>query len=562
MNNRGTFHAFLLIAIVQLLMIFSSAVGCQAKTTDDSTDDVVDPNIILQLDRRIDWKPGIAGGIPSYLVAINVRNAPYNARGDGIADDTAALRLAIANCPNGSAIYLPAGTYRLTSQIDVVFKSIVLRGDGPDKTRLRSSATGGEAISIMGESGPVQTTRVSSGYTKGSTSLTVAGTSGLAVGDYVLVSQTNDPAVCEGLRDYMEDSIAQMVRITAISGNTLTINKPLYYTYSASFSPKIEKYEMVEKAGVEDLYIERLSSNAGATIRFWSAANCWVKNVESYNAGSAHVTFRQGYGNVVRSSYFHHGFDYSGGSAYGVFLLGRNTDNLVEDNIFYHLRHAVTIEWGGCGNVVAYNYAARFFDESYPNTNWLMESIHTHGGAPYMNLFEGNISPNIVFDNALGSSRHNTAFRNHAERYSQGEAAPIQVNLNAVEVQKNNLYENIIGNVLCRPGDTGAYEVQSRDPGVYKLGCNQSDCSSPDPRVKSTLFRHGNFDYITGTTQWDPAITERTLPNSYYLASKPSFFGALPWPMIGSDLSPMVGDLPAKMRFEGRAVTQAPRKVD
>jgi hypothetical protein len=242
-------------------------------------------------------------------------------------------------------------------------------------------------------------------------------------------------------------------------------------------------------------------------------------------------------------------------------MLGRCTDNLIEDNIFYYLRHAVTIEWGGCGNVIAYNYAARFFDESYPNTNWLMESIHTHGGHPYMNLFEGNICPNIVFDNALGSSRHNTAFRNHAERYGQGEAAPIVVNLNAVEVQKNNLYENVIGNVLCRPGDTGTYEVLSREPGVWKIGCNQSDCSAPDPRAKATLLRHGNYDYVTGTTNWDPAIAERNLPNSYYLTSKPSFFGALPWPMIGPDLNPMVGDLPAKLRFEGKTVPQSTGKV-
>jgi hypothetical protein len=208
--------------------------------------------------------------------------------------------------------------------------------------------------------------------------------------------------------------------------------------------------------------------------------------------------------------------------------------------------------------VVGYNYAARFFDENHPNTNWLMESIHTHGGHPYLNLFEGNICPNIVFDNALGSSRFNTAFRNHAERYSEGEAVPISSNLNAVEVQKNNLYENIIGNVLCRPGDTGAYEVNSSAPGVYKLGCNQSNCDDHDPRVKQTIIRHGNYDYVTGETHWEPEIEDRNLPDSYYLTSKPDFFGALPWPMIGPDLDPMVGDLPAKLRFEGHPVPLYP----
>ncbi|MBP1661557.1 MAG: Dockerin type 1 [Candidatus Aminicenantes bacterium] len=552
------------------LILMASLVGCEPKAlpaNPEARSLAVDG--FLPESRRIDWKPGISGGIPNYPVGVNVRNAPYNAKGDGVTDDTAAIKQAIAGCPNGSAVYLPAGTYRLTSQLDILFKSIVLRGDGPDKTFLKSTSSD-QVIAISGEFGPISSTGLVSGYTKGSTTLTVSSVSGLAVGDYILVSQTNDPSVCENLMGYQYDVIAQMVKITAVSGNTLTVNRPLYYSYSASFAPKVEEYEMVEKAGVEDLHIEWLRPS-GSAIRLWAAANCWVKNVESYMAGSAHVTIRVGYGNVVRSSYFHHGLSYEGGAAYGVFLLGRNTDNLVEDNVFYHLRHAVTIEWGGCGNVVAYNYANRFYDESYPGTDWLMESIHTHGGHPYMNLFEGNVCPNIVFDNALGSSRHNTAFRNHADRKAQ---AAVQVNLNTVEVQMNNLYENVVGNVLCSPGDAGAYEVVSREAGVYKLGCNQSDCSAPDPRAKATLLRHGNFDYVTGTTHWDPAIAGRSLPNSLYLTSKPDYFGnslyltskpdyfgTLPWPMIGPDLSPMVGDLPAKMRFEGKTVPHAPEEL-
>ena len=529
-----------------LFICLASLVQCEAAPVPDPPDPpITDPD-----PRMIAWAPGIPGGIPAYPTAINVRNAPYGAKGDGISDDTGAIQRAIQACPARSAVYLPAGTYRLTSRISIDLKSIVLRGDGPDKTFLKSEVDAGDLISITGGAGPVGSTAISSGYSKGSTSLTVGSASGLKTGDYILVSQTNDPSVCEDMRPYQTRAVAQTVRITAVSGNRLTVNRPLYYTYGASFSPLAEKYLLIENAGVEDLHIERMISGGGANIFLGYAANCWIKNVESRNAGNSHVTVRQGYANVVRSSYFHHGHAYAGGAGYGVFLLGRCTDNLIEDNILYHLRHGVTLEWGGCGNVIAYNYATRFFDENYPDTPWLMQSIHTHGGHPYMNLIEGNICPNIVFDNALGSSRHNTAFRNHAERYGEG----VQANLNAVEVQRNNLYENIIGNVLCRPGDTGAYEVGSSAPGVYKLGCNQSDCGSPDPRAKETLLRHGNFDYVTGTTVWDPGIESRALPNSRYLTSKPSFFGALPWPMIGPDLDPMVGDLPAKMRFEGRPV--------
>jgi hypothetical protein len=116
--------------IVLLLLLVSRMVACEAK----SKEPPVDSSVILPVDRRIDWTPGMAGDIPTYPVAINVKNAPYNARGDGIADDTAALRQAITNCPTRSAVYLPAGTYRLTSPINIVSKSIVLRGDGPNRT--------------------------------------------------------------------------------------------------------------------------------------------------------------------------------------------------------------------------------------------------------------------------------------------------------------------------------------------------------------------------------------------------------------------------------------------
>src|SRR3990170_3628911 len=89
---------------------------------------------IIAPDRKINWSPGIVGGIPNYPVYVNVKNAPYNAKGDGVADDTSAIQKAIDDCPSGQTVYIPAGTYRLTAQLTILNKGIVLRGDGPDKT--------------------------------------------------------------------------------------------------------------------------------------------------------------------------------------------------------------------------------------------------------------------------------------------------------------------------------------------------------------------------------------------------------------------------------------------
>jgi hypothetical protein len=87
---------------------------------------------------------------------------------------------------------------------------------------------------------------------------------------------------------------------------------------------------------------------------------------------------------------------------------------------------------------------------------------------------------------------------------------------------------------------------------VYKLGY-PSDCGInevTDPQVAATILRHGNFDYVSNATVWDPGITVRDLPPSLYLDAAPAYFGSVPWPPIGSDVTPMVSDIPAKIRFD------------
>jgi hypothetical protein len=64
--------------------------------------------VIIPPDRRIEWQPGIPGGVPHYPFAVNVKDAPFSARGDGAADDTAAIQAAIKACPDGRAVHLPA----------------------------------------------------------------------------------------------------------------------------------------------------------------------------------------------------------------------------------------------------------------------------------------------------------------------------------------------------------------------------------------------------------------------------------------------------------------------
>lgn len=68
--------------------------------------------------------------------ALNLRE--FGAIGDGRADDTGALLravAAIAAAPSGGALYVPAGSYRLTREI-LLPRGITLFGDGPVTSRL------------------------------------------------------------------------------------------------------------------------------------------------------------------------------------------------------------------------------------------------------------------------------------------------------------------------------------------------------------------------------------------------------------------------------------------
>ncbi len=135
-------------------------------------------------------------------------------------------------------------------------------------------------------------------------------------------------------------------------------------------------------------------------------------------------------------------------------------------------------------------------------------------------------------------------------------------NIRAVGVDGFNREHNFVGNVLLQPGLVlngvrPVYESTSRAtlgaPAVYRIGAGS--LGGPiekfdDGTALRMLLRHGNFDYVTNTTVWDPKIATRELPPSLYLTAKPAFFGEELWPYVDPDRNPKVGVLPAKKRFD------------
>jgi len=490
-------------------------------------------------------------------------------------DSVATLNAQISNCTPGQVVQLQAGSYTLNSEI-LIAKGVTVRGAGAGNTILTCTASW--HCVQMGNFPPAPSAiNISDSPLKDATTISLVSTGGLAVNDYIVVDQLNDGVeeVNTNTTDSSEECragantrcLGQIVRIVAISGTTLTIDPSLHHAYASAQSPQAWKLTgMTTGAGLENLTITRTGFLGGGydNVKMIACSGCWVKGIQSNTPDWWHVEFDRTIRSEARDSYFNDGFNhFTGGQAYGVVANLFATDNLIENNIFRQLRHSMVTKNGSAGNVFGYNYSR----ECYQGSDWLAPDMHSHGSHNHMNLWEGNIACRAYGDNSHGSSSYNTLYRNAILRESFPSEFPNGVTQarRAVDIEIYSHYWNVVGNVLGKSGqiwdafDPGASRSSGSGRYVYTFGYfSDGDSTRDDAGIVTSTYRHGNFDYQSNTTIWDSATPDHTLPPSLYLTAKPAFFGALPWPPIGPDVSPVVATIPAKERYEGRIVPPGP----
>ena len=374
---------------------------------------------VISAARRVDWSvAGYPGDVPQPATYVDVTD--FGAANDGSSSTNTAISAAFSALGGEpGVVYFPAGTYLFTSTVSIP-AGVVLRGASSQSVTLNFDLNDAavNAFSVSGSSGSGYIA-VQSGYSKGSSTLTVADGSVFHAGDFGELHETNgswdtNPA------DWANYAVGQIVEITAVNGNTLTLARPLRITYEAGLNPEIRKLRPKRNVGVETLKIKRIDNPTGAgyNIGFAYAADCWVKGVESEYSAGAHVMINASTRIEVTGCYIHHAFGYdgSGTRGYGVTLNNHAGECLVSNNVFNHLRHAMMTKMGANGNVVAYNYSIdNYRSETFHD---LGGDVSLHGHYSYANLFEGNIVQTIMIDHYWGpSGPYNTFFRNRTELY-------------------------------------------------------------------------------------------------------------------------------------------------
>jgi len=524
--------------------------------------------------RRIDWtRAGVTGGIPNRTTICSTLNPGATA---------GQINSAIAACPAGQVVKLNAGTYSLSSGIDFNGRSnVTLRGSGPDRTFLVFAggvSCGGLGADVCIRNGalnstgsPGNTANWTAGYSAGATSVTLSSTSNLQAGSLLILDQLNDTAdnggvfVCDASGLCATEGPGgtgrpgrvqqQLVKVTAISGNTVTIAPGLYMpNWRSSQSPGAwwSSAPPITMSGIEDLSVNHGgSASVMSGVYFFNAYDCWIKNVKSLNGNRNHVWLYQSAHVTVRDSYFY-GTRNAASQSYGIETY-MNSDALVENNIFQHVTVGMMTGGSTSGTVFAYNYS---IDDYYNVASWMQSSSYLHAGGIGFVLFEGNEGIGFTADAIHGTTDFATIFRNVFTGWETGKSQQTI----PIHLYTYNRYVNVVGNVLGKSGYHNRYETAAPsgtggNTAIYTLGWSgnggTTDSGVPnDPRVKTTLFRWGNYDVVSGAVVWsaaevpsalspygNPVPGNQTLPASLYLAGKPAWWGTVPWPAIGPDVT-------------------------
>ena len=437
-----------------------------------------------------------------------------------------------------------------------------------------------------------------------SVTLTSTPSPAINVGDMVLVDEntTSDPNVVWGpsftaagsgsygwfSRQYR--SLSQLMEVSAVNGATITFDTPLTYPFHTAYAAQLTVYtggSFLHGAGVENLFVwGGMGGDRHGNISISDCAYCWVKNVEATWSMGSDIGLYETFRNVVRDLFVHETPNPNpGGAGYLTTITNGGSENLIENNIFWYGNKVNTMRGSGGGNVFAYNYTDDAFGSQYPESPEAGANAG-HFTTPHLELLEGNYSHNFKGDTYWGNSIYITAFRNW---FSGLRAAHAPLNAydyvisncnylygdytgrDAVDVQAYSFYQNFVGNVLGKKGQTllaNPYNSQSCYNGVqteflaqdyttaqdsaaqnadavvmwrfgdYQATVNSTGSWSFIDTTISTQTRNGNWDWVTQTQSWygtggtTNTGSSMTIPNSLYLSSKPAFFGSYQWPWV------------------------------
>ena len=528
---------------------------------------------------------GVPGGFQQYRPGgANARSnfahdvIYYGADPTGTNDCSIAFRAARNACAGTNQVMvIPAGTYKLADQVDL-YGNMTWRGAGVGQTTIMLY-DGGRFYSDGDSPVPTPTVTVTAGATRGSTVLTVDNASTVVPGKLVSLTVLNPSYVHMQLAYYgggPSDDGHDATRLMSITfrvvskdngAKTVTLDHALPIDMTGTPMLTVWSGYCLRQVGFEDMTVDASNnvSSWGQMFLLDQTDSCWFYNVNFHHLYRRSVWFQKS----VNCTVEHCDADSTrapgaGANSEGLDFYHSDCWNLVQNCAFDNAGYPMIILGdfgGGCvGNVIAYNYARN----ETGATSAPMAVSGNHGPHNMFNLWEGNYAQNYASDGYFGSDSHNTLARNYFS--GQYDRAIYDDECAIVLAHWATTY-NIVGNVL---GTGGGYSTIYKASGtsyqngvIFRLGypnegnrsgwstqeSNPTDPTHFDTNVEASAIIHANYDFVNNAQTF--ISTDHDIPSSYYLSSKPAWFGNLTWPAFdpSNPGTPTPAQIPAGYRF-------------
>jgi hypothetical protein len=388
--------------------------------------------------------------------------------------------------------------------------------------------------------------------------------------------------------------------VTNVNATTDTVTLEESFPASFTNTPHVQVFSPTTYAGVENLQVYANNTGAASNFDLNGCAYCWVSGVESNYTDNVHLFVYGAYRSEVVNSYFSNAYSHSPGTDPVLQVGFRSTLCLIQNNIIIEggpTGNVIAYNYGfGDFDVSAPNANFSFVDfhGAHPNFNLIEGNVGAIFGPD--NTWGSHANDTYFRNWARGTDvvcNPTTTGRNAVACGTFGYPGQSGVNswYKYEDVMAFNLtYEdwniNLVGNVagsaglmnamnplgqtipvsdevwsICGYGSPCGPNSRTTAGGamaaVYAFGYGETsdsgqttntECSgggnfnTPTNACDSTipwtaLFLHGDYDYDANTIRWTNGVTQ-TLPPSFYLSSRPSWWGTtIPWPSIGPDVT-------------------------
>lgn len=320
---------------------------------------------------RVGYK---AGGVTIPVadnIAVPVKYTLNPGSGDRLADiKTAIAAVAAEPLVNGfrGAVLLKAGTYEISNGFEINTSGVVLRGEGQGEDGTLLKLTGGLYSTAINFSPLVpisveetDSTRITTAYVgTGATSFAVDDASSYGIGDDIFVTYTPNQTWLDDIHanDYMNSddtlwatddyNIQYDRKITALSGNTITIDSPIVSPIQNLHGGAVvtrwvyaDATSHLENVGVENLRID------GAVVDYMhtgvllnSVKDGWVSGVTVLGAAKSTVKVEDSkFVTVQDSAYLKPLGPYDGSYRYSFYMKGKSNHVLMQRNFSELARH-------------------------------------------------------------------------------------------------------------------------------------------------------------------------------------------------------------------------------